>query len=83
VPVVIDGLNEPSPNKRENGIFNVLIELDVVIRSEELLFNALDLGREIKMVECNGVESLRRVEVGILQERSYAWPQRAYRVVFN
>lgn len=38
-PVIIDGLNEPSPYKRENGIFNVLIELDVVIRSEELLFN--------------------------------------------
>jgi hypothetical protein len=26
MPVYIDGLNEPSPYKRENGIFNVLIE---------------------------------------------------------
>lgn len=24
IPVVIDGLNEPSPIRRENGIFNVL-----------------------------------------------------------
>jgi len=24
MPVIIDGLNEPSPHRRENGIFNVL-----------------------------------------------------------
>ena len=40
-PVVTDGLNVPSPNRRENGIFNVLCVDVSVIRSTESLFNAI------------------------------------------
>jgi len=59
-PVVIDGLNEPSPIDRENGIFNVLTyRVDVVIRSEEL-FMLLAGGREI------GLSAIHQRALGVV-----------------